>query len=51
VVPLCAGAFGDVNEDLEKVIKCLAKEAAAGIDGLTISPHLNADRKMGAFFG
>jgi hypothetical protein len=42
-------AFGDVNEDFNKVIERLAKEAEAGIDGLTISPLINTDRKGGAF--
>ena len=49
MIPLCAGAFGEINEDFEKVIKRIAKEAAAGIDGLTISPLINTDRKGGAF--
>ena len=49
VIPLCAGAFREINEDFEKVIKRLAKEAAAGIDGLTISPLINTDRNGGAF--
>jgi hypothetical protein len=37
-----------INEDGEKLIKLLAKIAAAGNDGLTISPLLNTDRKGGA---
>jgi hypothetical protein len=49
VIPLVVGAFGDVNEALEKVLKRVAKAAAAGIDGLTISPLINTDRKGGAF--
>jgi hypothetical protein len=36
---LCVGAFGEeVNEDLDKVIQCLAREAASTDEGLTISP-------------
>ena len=30
VVPLVVGAFGDVNKDLEKMLRTLAKFAAAG---------------------
>ena len=32
VVPLCAGWFGEINKDFEKVIVTLAREAAAGED-------------------
>jgi hypothetical protein len=51
VIPLVVGVFGDVNEALEKVLKLkqVAKAAAAGTDGLTISPLINTDRKGGAF--
>ena len=48
-IPLYAGWFGEVNEDLRKIIRTLAKEAAAGDDGMTISPLINSDRKGGAF--
>ena len=48
--PSVVGAFGDVNEALEKVLKQGAKAAAAGTDGLTISPLIiNTDRKGGVF--
>jgi hypothetical protein len=33
--PSVVGAFGDVNEALEKVLKQVAKAAAAGTDGLS----------------
>jgi hypothetical protein len=47
---LCVfGAFGEVNEDLDKVIQCLAREAASTDKGLTISPLVNTDRKGGAY--
>ena len=50
VIPLVVGALGDVNEALEKVLKQGAKAAAAGTDGLTISPLIiNTDRKGGVF--
>jgi hypothetical protein len=39
------GAFGDVNEALEKVLKQVAKEAAAGTYGLTISPLINTTER------
>ena len=46
VIPLVVvvGAFGDVNEALEKVLKQVAKAALAETDGLTISPLINTDR-------
>ena len=49
IIPLCFGAFGEVNEDLDKVIQCLAREAASSDEGLTISPLVNTDRKGGAY--
>ena len=49
VIPLCAGWFGEINEDFEKVILTMAREAAAGEDGMTVSPLVNTDRKGGAF--
>ncbi|KAL9183104.1 hypothetical protein ACHAXT_004891 [Thalassiosira profunda] len=49
VIPLVAGWFGEVNKDFEKVIKVLARHAAASDDGLTISPLINTDRKGGAY--
>ena len=49
VVPLVVGAFGEVNKDFEKVLKTLAKLAAAGEDGMSISPLRNLDRKGGAY--
>ena len=38
VIPLCAGAFGEINEDLDKIIRRLAREAASGDDGDYITP-------------
>ena len=49
VVPLVVGAFGDVNKDLEKMLRTLAKFAAAGEDGMSISHLQNLDKKGGAF--
>jgi hypothetical protein len=51
IIPLCFGAFvGEANEDLDKVIQCLAREAAASTEeGLIISPLVNTDRKGGAY--
>jgi len=49
IISLCFGAFGEVNEDLDKVIQCLAREAASTDEGLTISPLVNTDRKGGAY--
>ena len=49
VVPLCAGRFGEVNKDFTKVLKILAREAASGTAGLSISPLANSDRKGGAY--
>ena len=42
---MCAGWFGETNEDFDKTIKILAREAAAGMDGLNVSPLVNTDRK------
>ena len=49
VIPLCAGGFGEISRDFEKTIYLLARAAAAGEDGMTISPLINTDRKGGAF--
>jgi hypothetical protein len=49
VIPICAGWFGEIGEDFEKVIRILAREAASGDDGMTISPLVNTDKKGGAF--
>ena len=38
-----------MNKDFEKVLKTLAKLAAAGEDGMSISPLRNLDRKGGAY--
>ena len=34
VIPMCAGWFGEVNEDFEKILRILAWQAAASNDGL-----------------
>eukprot|EP00956_Cyclotella_meneghiniana_P011493 scaffold16162_cov71-Cyclotella_meneghiniana.AAC.11 len=50
VIPLVVGPFGEVNKDFEKVLKTLARLAAAGEDGImSISPLRKTDRKGGAF--
>ena len=49
VIPLCAGPFGEIGEDFSKILKTLARQAAASNDGLVISPLVNSDRKGGAF--
>ncbi|EJK70204.1 hypothetical protein THAOC_08457, partial [Thalassiosira oceanica] len=49
VLPVCAGWFGDINIDFDKIIQQLARKAAAGDHGLRISPLVNNDRKGGAF--
>ena len=49
VISLVSGWFGELGEDFEKVIKRLTREAAAGDDGITISPLRNTDRKGGAY--
>ena len=48
VISLCAGWFGEINEDFEKVIGTLAREAAAGEDGMAVSPLVDTDKKEGA---
>eukprot|EP00956_Cyclotella_meneghiniana_P040979 scaffold210996_cov63-Cyclotella_meneghiniana.AAC.6 len=47
-IPLVIGPFGEVNEDFEKVLKILARLAAAGEDGKSISSLCNTYRKGGA---
>eukprot|EP00956_Cyclotella_meneghiniana_P013488 scaffold19546_cov65-Cyclotella_meneghiniana.AAC.5 len=50
VIPLVVRPFEEVNKDFEKVLKTLSRLAAAGEDGMSISPLLlNTDRKGGAF--
>eukprot|EP00956_Cyclotella_meneghiniana_P024218 scaffold48318_cov51-Cyclotella_meneghiniana.AAC.2 len=51
VILLVVGPFGEVNKDFQKVLKTLARLAAAGEDGMSISisPLRNTDRKGGAF--
>ena len=49
MIPLCAGWFGEVNKDFEKMLGVLARHAAASEDGLSISPLVNMDRKGGAY--
>ena len=49
VIPLCMGGFGEINEDFDKTIQKLAREALAGHDGITILPLLNTDKKGGEY--
>ncbi len=49
VIPVCAGWFREVNKDYETLISMLAQEAAAGDNGMRISPLVNSDRKGGAY--
>ncbi len=49
VILLCIGRYGEIKADFDKVLQQLAQEAAAGQDGLTISPLINTDRKGWAY--
>ena len=51
VIPLCAGAFREVNHDFTRLIKVLAREreASASEEGLSILLLVNTGRKGGAF--
>ena len=49
VIPLFAGDFGEINKNFEEILKVLAREAASGTVGLSISPLVNNDRKGGAY--
>ena len=49
VILICAGWFGEINKDFERIIQLIAREAAAGDDGIKISPLINTDRKGGAY--
>ena len=46
-IPICAGWFGEINEDFNKTIKVLVSGAASGEDGATMSPLVNTDREGG----
>ena len=51
LIPLLVAVVGwvrEINKDFEKLIECLTQEAAAGDDGMNISPFVNMDRKGGA---
>ena len=49
IIPLFFGAFGDVNDGVEKLVKVLARNAVNADDGISVSPLVNTDRKGGAF--
>jgi hypothetical protein len=49
VIPICTGWFREVNKNYETLISTLAREAAAGDNGMRISPLVNSDRKGGAY--
>jgi hypothetical protein len=49
LIPICTGWFGEVNKDYKTLISTLAQEAAAGDNGMQISPLINSDRKGGAY--
>ncbi len=49
VMPICAGWFREVNKDYKTLISMVAREAAAGDDGVRISPLVNSDKKRGAY--
>lgn len=49
VIPITAGWFGEIGKDFATIIKTIAREAASGECGMTISPLINSDRKGGAF--
>ena len=44
-----AGWLGEINTDFDRIIRQLARQAAAGDHGLRISPLVNNDRKGGTF--
>ena len=48
VILLCAGWFGKVGRDFDKMVGVLAKAAAASDDGMSVSPLHNLNRKGGA---
>ena len=49
MIPLVVGPFGVVNKDFEKVLKTLARLAAAAENRMVISPLRNTDRKGRSF--
>ncbi|EJK73498.1 hypothetical protein THAOC_04874, partial [Thalassiosira oceanica] len=50
VLPVCAGWFGEINIDFDRIIRQLARKAAAGDHGLRISPLVNNDHCKGGAF-
>ena len=49
MIPIVAGWFAEIGRDFSKIIRTLAREAAASVDGLASSPLVSMDRKGGAF--
>ncbi len=49
VIPICTGWFRKVNKYYETLISTLARAAAAGDNGMQISPLVYSDRKEGAY--
>ena len=48
VIPLCAGWFGEVGRDFDKVVGILVRAATDSGNGMSVSPLHNLDRKGGA---
>ena len=49
VEPVCADWCGEINKNYNTLLKKLAREAAAGDDGMRISSSVNWNRKQGDF--
>ena len=47
IIPLVFGAFGDVNDGVEKLVKVLVRNVMNSDNGLSVSPLVNTDRKGG----
>ena len=49
VIPICSGWSGEKGGDFGNITKLLAREAAFGDDGMSISPLVNTDQKGDAY--
>jgi len=49
VIPLCTGWFGEMNEDFDKIIKSIVREAGLGDNGLWIFLLSNTNKIGGIY--
>ena len=49
IIPRVFGAFGDINNRVENLVKKFARNVVNSNDGLSVSPLVNTERKVRAF--